>query len=162
MKKLIADVLTKADGGIRRRYYCEDAHGHLDGPVTHTLLMLVSESLPPSDVELESLVAEARNGDYMSPNAALPDWGVNDKNVWLTPPWRCQGASAFQMNTWKSIQSKMAVTLSSSPMSSSSSLFRTGDSSERYWKAKGLSAGLEDGTRRGSQGNDIDSLIRLP
>ena len=86
MKKLIADISKKPDGGLRSRFYCQDADGQLDQAVSHTLLLLITESLPASDAELEALVSEAEAGCYVPREPSLPDWGVNDKNVWLVPP----------------------------------------------------------------------------
>lgn len=86
MKKLIADIAKKPDGGVRSRFYCLGADGQLDRSVSHTLLLLISEALPPSDVGLEALVAEAEASRYIPRDPSLPDWGVNDKNVWLVPP----------------------------------------------------------------------------
>lgn len=36
--------------------------------------------------ELLALVRAAEAGTYQSPNERLPDWGVNDVNIWLAPP----------------------------------------------------------------------------
>jgi len=86
MKKLIADVSEKADGGLRYRYYCHGDDGQLDRAVSHTLLMLIAESIQPSDFELEALIAEAEAGHYVPHDPSLPDWNVNDKNVWVVEP----------------------------------------------------------------------------
>lgn len=40
----------------------------------------------PALQELVALVREAEAGAYQSPNERLPDWGVNDVNIWLAPP----------------------------------------------------------------------------
>lgn len=86
MKKLIADIAKKPDGGLRSRFYCQDAAGQLDQAISHTLLLLITESPPASDAELEALVSEAEAGHYVPRDPSLPDWGVNDKNVWFVPP----------------------------------------------------------------------------
>lgn len=86
MKKLIADIFRTPAGGLRSRFYCQDEAGQLDRTVSHTLLMLISESLPPSDSGLEALVVQAEAGRYVPDDPSLPDWGVNDKNLWLVPP----------------------------------------------------------------------------
>lgn len=90
MSKLIADILRKPDGGLRRRYYCEN-EGGLNRAVSHTLLMLIAESSSPTDVELEALIIEAQAGSYHPLDPGLPDWSVNDKNVWLVPPMATAG-----------------------------------------------------------------------
>ena len=86
MKKLIADISKKPDGGLRSRFYCQGADGQLDRAVSHTLLLLIAESVPPSEAGLETLVEEAEAGRYVPRDPSLPDWGVNDKNVWLVAP----------------------------------------------------------------------------
>lgn len=42
--------------------------------------------------ELLALVRQAEAGTYQSPNERLPDWGVNDVNIWLAPPKADRGA----------------------------------------------------------------------
>lgn len=91
MKKLIADISKRPDGGLRSRYYCQNADGQFEQAVSHTLLLLISEASPASDAELEALVSEAEAGCYVPRDPSLPDWGVNDKNVWLVPPMAQSG-----------------------------------------------------------------------
>ena len=86
MKKLIADICGKPDGGFRQRFYCQGDSGQLDLAVSHTLLMLVAEMLPPSDAALEELVEQAARVHYVPHDRSLPDWSVNDKSVWLAAP----------------------------------------------------------------------------
>lgn len=86
MKKLVADISLKPDGRLRSRFYCQDMDGQLDQAVSHTLLLLITESLPANHQELEALVSNAEAGRYVPRDPSLPDWGVNDKNVWLIPP----------------------------------------------------------------------------
>lgn len=84
MKKMIADVSSPP--ACRTRFYCLSADGQLDQAVSHTLLQLIVEAYAPSDAELEALVAQAEAGRYVPRDPSLPDWGVNDKNVWLVAP----------------------------------------------------------------------------
>jgi hypothetical protein len=86
MKKLIADISQKVDGGLRQRFYCESCDGQLDRAATATLLMLISESAPFSYAGLEALIAEAEVGHYVQPDTSLPDWSVNEKNLWVVAP----------------------------------------------------------------------------
>lgn len=86
MRKLIAEIGVLKGGMLHSSFYCHSAVGQLDCAVTHTLLSLIEESMPPSDSALEALIAEVEAGRYISPDSSLPDWGVNDKNVWLVPP----------------------------------------------------------------------------
>lgn len=85
MKQLIAEIHRSSDGVLHCLGYCVDENTKLDVAVTHTLLELIRESVPDDQV-LESLVAQAAAGRYTSPNPSLPDWGVNDINIWLAPP----------------------------------------------------------------------------
>ncbi len=65
--------------------YCIGEDGQVDRAITETLLDLIEQSSPHED-ELDSLVMLAESGRYVSPNLSLPDWGVNDTNIWLVPP----------------------------------------------------------------------------
>lgn len=85
MKKLIAEVWRYPDGHLSTALYSRDENGDLDKAMNQTILDLVEESIP-DDQFLEALVAQAEAGRYISPNPDLPDWGVNDINIWLVPP----------------------------------------------------------------------------
>lgn len=85
MKKLIARVEVLSNGVVSTGMGCFDSEGNLDIATTHTLLDLVEQSIP-DDQALEVLVAQAEAGHYISPNPAMPDWGVNDINIWLVAP----------------------------------------------------------------------------
>ena len=86
MTKLVADIWKHPQGFLSAKFYCCDADDQLDRAITHTLLSLVKEAAPPSDAGLEALIAEAEAGRYVPRDPSLPDWGVNDKNVWLVAP----------------------------------------------------------------------------
>jgi hypothetical protein len=85
MKRIIADISQLPNGWLSPVFYCIDAEGQLDRAVTHTLLLLIQQA-HPHEAELESLVTVAESGRYASPNLKLPDWGVNDINLWLLAP----------------------------------------------------------------------------
>jgi len=86
MRKLVVEIWKHPQGFLSNTFHCRDADDQLDRAVTQTLLSLVKESMPPSDAGLEALVTEAEAGRYVPRDPALPDWGVNDKNVWLVAP----------------------------------------------------------------------------
>ncbi|MES2786559.1 MAG: hypothetical protein V4684_13930 [Pseudomonadota bacterium] len=86
MKKIIADISTQPGAGDRMRFYCQKGDGQVDKAITHTLLRLIAETESPSDAELDELVFQAAAERYIPKDPSLPDWGVNDKNVWLVPP----------------------------------------------------------------------------
>jgi hypothetical protein len=85
MKQIIAEVSKRPNDWMRTMLYCVGENGEVDRAVTDTLLDLIEQSFPHED-QLESLVALAEAGRYVSPNPALPDWGVNDTNIWLAAP----------------------------------------------------------------------------
>lgn len=85
MKKLIARVEVLTNGVVCMGMGCFDNGGGLDTATTHTLLEFVEQSIP-DDHALEKLVVQAEAGSYISPNPAMPDWGVNDINIWLVAP----------------------------------------------------------------------------
>jgi len=86
MSRIVAEIFRRPDGSLGRTFYCIGDDEELDQAVTDTLLDLVAEMSAPSDSSLESLVLRAAKGAYVSPDSSLPDWSVNDKNVWLVPP----------------------------------------------------------------------------
>lgn len=85
MKKLIAKVEVLPNGMVSTGMGCFDGEEHLDIATTHTLLELV-EQANPDEQGLEAVVDQAERGLYTSPNPGLPDWGVNDINIWLVAP----------------------------------------------------------------------------
>jgi hypothetical protein len=86
MKKTIVAQIVQLNGGSLMAHLSaikEDAE--IDDATTQTLMEFVWQSTP-SHAELEALVRLADAGRYISPNPAMPDWGVNDINIWLVPP----------------------------------------------------------------------------
>ena len=86
MKKLITEVCKLPSGSLIPQMYSLTANGELDQGITHTLLDLISELDEKLASELEMLVSAAERGTYKPQNPDLPDWGINDKNVWLVSP----------------------------------------------------------------------------
>lgn len=85
MKKIIAEVFELQSKTLLPQIYCVGQDGAVDRAVTDTLLDLIWLSHPNED-DLEKLVLLAEVGGYISPNLSLPDWGVNDTNIWLVAP----------------------------------------------------------------------------
>lgn len=85
MKTLIAELFELPNGNLSSSLYCIGQDNQVDAAITDTLLNLIWLSHPHED-ELEKLVNLSEKGTYVSPNTSLPDWGVNDTNIWLTPP----------------------------------------------------------------------------
>jgi hypothetical protein len=85
MKTIIAEVFRLKDGTLLPQFYCVEGDGQVSRAVTDTLLDLIGQAHPHED-ELERWVKLAQSGGYKSPNGEMPDWGVNDTNIWLVAP----------------------------------------------------------------------------
>jgi len=85
MKKIIAEIFKRPNDWLSIMFYCVGKDGQVDQPVSRTLMDLIELSHPTED-ELEGFVLQAEAGQYVSPNLKLPDWGVNDVNIWLAAP----------------------------------------------------------------------------
>lgn len=86
MKKMIAEVYKLPSGSLMPQMYCIESDGNVNRAVTDTLLSLVTELNDKMMDELEALVSASEVGTYRPVDPDLPDWGINDKNVWLMPP----------------------------------------------------------------------------
>jgi hypothetical protein len=84
--KIIAEILKYQSGALIPWLYAVGEDGKVDESISRTLLDFISESYPPADEEFESLLSTAEAGKYVPKDPSLPDWSVNDKNVWLVPP----------------------------------------------------------------------------
>jgi len=85
MKKIIAETFKRPNDWLSVMFYCVGKDGQVDQSVSRTLMDLIEFSHPKED-ELEGFVLQAEAGQYVSPNLDLPDWGVNDINIWLVAP----------------------------------------------------------------------------
>jgi hypothetical protein len=76
------------DGHTRVCYGALDACGSLDVAATATLVDLIYMAHWGEDSlrALKDLVSQAESGMYISPNPDLPDFGINDVNLWLAVP----------------------------------------------------------------------------
>ena len=83
--KIIGEIFKLPSGSLLPQLYCVQENGQVDRAVSDTLLDLIQKSYPHED-QLEALVAQAEAGRYASPDPSLPDWGVNDTNIWLVAP----------------------------------------------------------------------------
>jgi hypothetical protein len=89
--RIVAEVVKLSNGMLLPRLYCIGEHGAEECSVTDTLLLLVSESSPRATADLSELLTEAEAGTYKPADPDLPDWGLNDKNVWVVPPMTNKG-----------------------------------------------------------------------
>lgn len=62
---------------------CED--GKIDDAITQTLMDFAMQS-DGHLTELDDLIARYQIGQYVPEHPQLPDWGVNDVNLWLRAP----------------------------------------------------------------------------
>lgn len=69
--------------------------GAHDWALTHTLLLFMTLSDARHDAELLALLTEAEAGRYVPQNPNLPDYGINDNNLWLCPPYAEPGKVAI-------------------------------------------------------------------
>ncbi len=90
--RLIADVSKLVPNLLI--FYCVDANGNAVRGVTETLLTLIEYSSwhPVASEQLSALAKQFRNGEYVSPDASLPDFNFNDVCLWLSPQFSTQDA----------------------------------------------------------------------
>ena len=81
--RIVAEVQKLSNGMLVPRLYCIGENGAEERAVTDTLLDLVYESSPRTTADLSELLNEAEAGTYKPIDPNLPDWGLNDKNVWF-------------------------------------------------------------------------------
>jgi hypothetical protein len=89
--KIVAQVFRMPNGLLRPQLYAVNSKGKIDRGSSETLLEFISELGSPIGHEFESLLSQAESSTYIPKNPDLPDWSVNDKNVWVRPPRAMQG-----------------------------------------------------------------------
>jgi hypothetical protein len=89
--KIVAEVVKLSNGVLLPRLYCVGQHGEEESATTDTLLQLVADSSPRATADLTELLNKAEAGTYQPSNPDLPDWGVDDKSVWVVPPMARKG-----------------------------------------------------------------------
>src|SRR5262245_39990440 len=80
---------TRLDDGRPRVYYgALDTQGMEDVAASNTLIDLIHMAHWSEDSlsALKDLVSLAETGGYISPDPQLPDFGINDVNLWLVVP----------------------------------------------------------------------------
>jgi len=95
MRKLVSEWYRLPSGSVTPQFYCLDHSQQLVQGVTDTLLELIGDSLHPSELKLEALVEKAEAGLYTPADPDLPDWSVNNKDLWLVPPMAHPGRIAI-------------------------------------------------------------------
>ena len=86
MKKLIAEIFELPNGSLLPQLYCIDEDGQVSRSITDTLLDTIAELSPKAATELDSFLAVVESGRYEPQELSLPDWSINEKLIWVTPP----------------------------------------------------------------------------
>jgi hypothetical protein len=95
MKLMLAEFFRFSNGRPVPEFYCSRVDATVDQGVTETLFALIQEQPVDISEKLQALVAEAEAGRYTPKNPDLPDWSINNKDVWLTPPMAKPGHIAI-------------------------------------------------------------------
>lgn len=88
-RQMIATVFRSPGGLVIRQFYCVDDNEKVNTPISNTLLDFIYLCAP--DETLEQLISQAQAGKYSPANPNLPDWGINDVNLWLPTELTQQG-----------------------------------------------------------------------
>lgn len=91
MKKVVAEVILLSNKSFYPRIYCIDQYGVEDDAVSMTLCEAVWELNGDPIAELEKLIKEAFVGIYSPNKPELPDMSINDKLIWVRPPFAVLG-----------------------------------------------------------------------
>lgn len=88
MSRLEVRAMTLNDGRAYVYYVAFDDTDQPNDAVNATILDLVKMAHWRGDSlnKLVELVLRAQSGAYQSPNPGLPDFGINDVNIWLAEP----------------------------------------------------------------------------
>lgn len=84
--RLMSATVQRMRSGSLYPYMFGHADGVPDEGLSLTLLMFLGQADARHDAELLALLAEAEAGRYVPDDPGLPDWGINDINLWLRPP----------------------------------------------------------------------------
>lgn len=87
MKKLVAEVMPLPNGSLYPRIYCIGPDGVEDARVSLTLCDAAWELGAGSSTALQALVDEVAGGAQAPEVADLAHMSVNDKLIWIVPPW---------------------------------------------------------------------------
>lgn len=91
MKKIVAEVMLLKNKSLYPRLYCVREDGTEDEAVSLTLCDVVWELNGNPILELERLVDDACMERYIPVNPDLPDMSINDKLIWVRPPFAALG-----------------------------------------------------------------------
>lgn len=91
MKKIIAEVKLLSNKSLYPRIYCIGHDGAEDEAVSLTLCDSLWELSGEPILELERLIEDAFSGKYIPRNPDLPDMSINEKLIWVRPPFANPG-----------------------------------------------------------------------
>lgn len=95
MNKMVSTISRFSSGKLFPIFYCIDDSGEVIRALTQTLFQFIEEHATRDYSALEALINTSEAGAYTPADPDLPDWSVNDKNVWLTPPMALPGHIAI-------------------------------------------------------------------
>lgn len=91
MKKIVAEVMSLSNKSLYPRIYCVSDDGQEDQAVSLTLCDTVWELNGEPIRELERIAKNALEGRYVPDDINLPDFSINDKFIWIRPPFALVG-----------------------------------------------------------------------
>lgn len=91
MKKIIAEVRLLSNKSLYPMVYCIGHDGVEDEAVSQTLCDALWELSGEPILELERLIEDVSSGRYVPGNSDLPDMSINEKLIWVRPPFAVPG-----------------------------------------------------------------------
>ena len=90
MKNILAEVVKTPNETIHVNFVVNNADGSIDAPTTNTLLEFIQEAHNHLH-EIESLLESSIIDKPVSQWPYMPNWGINDINLWLNSPSSMDG-----------------------------------------------------------------------
>lgn len=87
---MVAEIVRFPSGSLMPHLYAVRENGEIDDPLTQTLMDFVMQC-DDSLSKIEELIALHQANQYEPEHPQLPDWGVNDINLWLRSPMAQSG-----------------------------------------------------------------------
>lgn len=91
MKKIIAEVKLLTNKSFCPRIFCIDQDESEDEAISLTLCDSLWELCGEPLLKLEGLIADAVSGKYVSKDSNIPDMAINEKLIWVRPPFAAPG-----------------------------------------------------------------------
>lgn len=91
MKKIIAEVMLLPNKSLYPRIYCIRHDGVEDEAISLTLCDSVWELSGEPILKLKGIIEDSFLGRYAPSNPDLPDMSINEKLIWVRPPFAVPG-----------------------------------------------------------------------